>query len=102
MAELEAAIDRAWRPFADGRPGYGETMAERMAAPYVAELLKLQREQAARPIPAPPDFEARSAEFRALLLTQRTQDQRRQLLRALNVRFFIGLEGVEGLTLTIP
>lgn len=102
MAELESAIDRAWRPFANGRPGYSEAMAERMAAPYTTELLKLQREQAARPLPVPPDYEARSAEFRALLLTQRTPDQQRQLLRALNVRFFIGLDGVEGMTLTIP
>ncbi|GGR00044.1 recombinase family protein [Deinococcus ruber] len=102
LAELETAIERAWQPFAAGRPGYSEAMAERIAAPFIAELETLRREQRSRPEPVAPDFEARAGEFRQLLERSRSLASKRQLLHALNVRISVGPEGIEGLRIEIP
>ena len=102
IADSEAAIERAWRPFADGRAGYSEAVAERLAAPHVAELGRLSAEAQAEPTVDSRDFHARAAEFRALLADTESPEEQRELLRALNVRFYVGPEGVRRIALEVP
>ena len=102
IVNSEAAIERAWRPFADGRAGYSELVAERLAAPHVTELARLRAEAQAEPAPDSRDFRARAAEFRALLADSESQAERRAVLDALSVRFYVGPEGVQRIALEIP
>ncbi|GGR33574.1 recombinase family protein [Deinococcus ruber] len=102
MAELRQAIERAWRPFIDGRAGYTEQTAEKLAAPHALELAKLEAEAASAPVVDDRDFVARAREFTQLLAEAQTQEQRRQLLRLLQARFYVGTEGLERLVVSIP
>ena len=102
MAELRQAIERAWRPFIDGRAGYTEQTAEKLAAPHAAELAKLEAESVHVPLPDSRDFVARAEEFRRLVEDAQTQEQQRHLLRVLQARFYVGAEGLERLTVAIP
>lgn len=93
VGELEDAIARAWEPYAAGKVSL--EMAERLAAPYVAELARLREEYAPAPAAPARDFTALSAELHAAALKAGTTEERRELLALLNVRLYIGLEGVE-------
>lgn len=100
VAELEAAIARSWEPFAAGKVPQG--VAERLAAPYVAELDALRAEYAPQPSPPRASSTALAARLGRALVQTHTLETRRELLAALNVRLYIGPDGPERLTLDIP
>ncbi|MGY2895320.1 hypothetical protein [Deinococcus sp. UYEF24] len=77
-------------------------MAERLAAPHVAELAKLPAEAQAQPAVDRRDFYARAAEFQGLLADSESLEEQRTLLNALSIRFYVGPEGVRRIALEIP
>lgn len=98
VAELEANIARAWEPFAAGK--ISQSIAERLAAPYVQELERLQAEYAPKPIPIGPDYDLMAEQFRAHLHGVTDPAARRELLGILEVRLHVGPEGPTHLTVT--
>lgn len=100
IQELEEAITRAWEPFAQGL--VPQSVAERLAAPFKAELEALRAEY--RPSSPPPgrNLDAQAEQFRQALAGELTFDQRRRLLAALDVRFMVGSNGLERLSVSIP
>lgn len=98
VAELEAAIARAWEPYAAGKVPL--EVAERLAAPYVAELERLRAEYAPAPAPEPPDYRQLAAQFVAALHAATGLEQRRGLLALLDVRLYVGPRGPERLSVS--
>ncbi len=99
VSELEDAIGRAWQPFAAGK--VSAEVAERLAAPYVAELERLKQEYTPAPLPSTPDYAELSAGLLQAARTALTFEDRRSLLDALDVRLYIGPEGVERVSLQL-
>lgn len=100
VAELEAAIARAWEPFAAGK--VPQAVAERLAAPYMAELAQLQAEYAPQPAAPRPAYAVLAAQLgHALAVTEDPAD-RRELLQRLDIRLYVGPDGPERLSLSIP
>ncbi|GAA3997329.1 hypothetical protein GCM10022631_04870 [Deinococcus rubellus] len=101
VAELEEAVARAWEPFAAGK--YSMQMAERLAAPFQAQLDTLRAEYApARTAPVAPDLSAHAAHFALALSAELDMSQKRRLMTAVNARFYIGPDGLERLTVDLP
>ncbi|GGI74960.1 recombinase family protein [Deinococcus wulumuqiensis] len=101
VSELEDAIARAWEPFAAGK--IPQSVAERLAAPYVAELEQLRAEYGPRPARPAPNYAVQAAQFASALRGGGlTFAQRRELLAALDVRLYVGPHGPERLSLNIP
>lgn len=99
VVELEAAIARAWEPYAAGH--VPQAIAERLAAPYVAELDKLRAEYAPAP-QSPQDWEATAARFREMLERPLMFMERREILDLLDVRLYVSREGTTRLLFNIP
>ncbi|MFC4426291.1 recombinase family protein [Deinococcus navajonensis] len=97
LAELEAAIARAWEPFAAGK--VTQAVAERLAAPYNVELERLKAEYAPAPEPEPMDYAELAADFGTAMQGAQSLEERRELLALLNVRLYVGPDGPERLTL---
>ena len=98
VAELEASIARAWEPYAAGK--ISQSVAERLAAPYVQELERLNAEYAPQPIPFGPDYAVMAQHFRARLHAVTDPQERRELLGLLEVRLHVGPDGPERVTVT--
>ncbi len=98
VEELEAAIARAWEPYAAGK--VGEAVAERLAAPYVTELAALRAEYAT-PTPPTPDYAATAEGLRVALPGTVSEVDKRELLQALDVRLYLGGEAAH-FTLNVP
>jgi DNA invertase Pin-like site-specific DNA recombinase len=99
VSELEEAIGRAWQPFAAGK--VSSDVAERLAAPYVAELARLKQEYTPAPAPPPPDYTELSASLLQAARQAETFEERRSLLDALDVRLYVGPEGIERVSLRV-
>ncbi len=88
VAELEAAIARAWEPYAAGHIPQG--VAERLAAPYVAELDRLKWEYTPKAPPPGPDYDTMAAQFLEAMERVTSTAERRELLSILDVRLYVG------------
>ena len=100
VAELEEAIARAWEPFAAGK--VPATVAERLAAPYAEELERLKAEYGPRPAAPRPAYAVLASQFAAALEACTDLEDRRALLKELDVRLYVGPQGPERLSLNIP
>jgi DNA invertase Pin-like site-specific DNA recombinase len=97
VAELEEAIARAWEPYAAGK--ITQAIAERLAAPYLAELERLQVEYTPAP-PAPePDYHRLSQRLAEQARRASTLTDRREFLSVLDVRLYLGPNGPERLSI---
>lgn len=99
---LEAAIARAYEPLTAGAAGYTLAIAERLAQPYADELARLRADHAAQAGNPEPDADALAAQFQDWLAEHRTWEERRELLRTLNVQVQIGPDGVAGFQVELP
>lgn len=98
VAELEEAIARAWEPYAAGK--VTQTIAERLAAPYTAELDRLRAEYApSAPAPAP-DYAYLAARLALEVQRASSFEDRRELLALLDARLYVGADGPQRLTIT--
>ena len=97
VGELEEAIGRAWAPYAAGK--VSAEVSERLAAPYVAELARLKLEYAPAPALPETDYAELSVELLHTARMALSSEDRRSLLDLLSVRLYIGLDGVQRVTL---
>ncbi|QLG11773.1 recombinase family protein (plasmid) [Deinococcus sp. D7000] len=102
VAELEAAIARAYEPLTAGAVGYTLAIAESLAQPYAQELERLRRQARAQAAPPPPDFEAQATAFRGALSKPLELGERRELLDVLAVQIVIGAEGWQEIRVQLP
>lgn len=102
IAELEAAIARAYEPLTAGAVGYTLSIAESLARPYAEELSRLRAEYAAKAAPPAPDLEAHAEAFRQMLAAPMTFEDQRELLRVLRAQFVMGPNGLQGIRITLP
>ena len=86
VQELEAAIARAWEPFAAGK--ISQEIAERLAAPYQQQLEQLRAEYAPQ-ASEQPDYDALAHQFADALARVESQAERRELLDLLDVQVYI-------------
>lgn len=98
VTELEEAIARAWEPYAAGK--ITEAIAERLAAPYTAELERLRAEYGPTKPPPLPDYPALAARLSVLASQAVTFEERRSLLLALDARLYVGSDGPERLSIS--
>ncbi|MFC4424636.1 recombinase family protein [Deinococcus navajonensis] len=102
VAELEAAIARAYEPLTAGAAGYTLSIAETLARPYAEELERLRQAYQAQAAPTPINVRERAAQFRVALQGALDFEQKRALLDELNVQFVVGPRGLERLSLDLP
>ncbi|MFN4251449.1 hypothetical protein [Deinococcus sp.] len=91
-----------YEPLTAGAAGYTLAIAERLAKPYADELARLRADHAAQAGNPEPDADALAAQFQDWLAEPRTWEERRELLRTLNVQVQIGPDGVAGFQVELP